>query len=125
MPAKPSCTVHAASSGIPLQAPKKGSHAKAAVDRLTVDVKCDQTANVTLKAVLTIHQKHGASTVRLAPVSGSVKDGASTAFALKLTNSVLAALRAARKVSATVSINATSSNGTATASTSTVLHGVG
>jgi hypothetical protein len=109
--AAPKCTLKVKSTKVPLKKGKKG------FGTLTVSVRCNQSAKVSLRAVLTEKlAKKPAKTFRLGPVRSSVKANVSKNLALKVPLGARNGLKKKARESVKLTLTATNANGTSHAS---------
>ncbi len=117
----PSCSLASAGNHVLLRKPKKGK-SKLKVGALTLTVRCDQSANVTLAGVLTKpgkapkHGKAKPTKLNLGPVFGHVNPGAPTTLTIQVPAAALSALAAHAPESVAFTLTASNGNGASHAS---------
>ena len=103
----PRCTLRVKSNKVPLKKGKRG------YGRLTVTVRCNQSAKVSLSGVLSEKLgKRRTTTFRLGPLRSSVRAHVSKTLALKLPARALNGLRKHARESVRLTLTATNANGT-------------
>ena len=118
-PPAPHCTIHANSDKVATKKSKKKGAVKPGV--LTVTVKCNQSAGVSVRGKVTIQgkkRKHGKGVIRTVscgPFRGSATANVSLTLTVKLPGSAVSGLKSGDKESVALSLTATNANGSATA----------